>query len=362
MTPTGYPELSLAHRPDLFEAIRAHGPDPTAPLSRCTFGDRPGWLVRDLAWARLVLTSSVGRKSRPEHSQRLLGGVGAMRGERVRNVKRQLIAAMGAAASRQDEIRDHLRATLPGGGFPAPREQVTEAVASAMLAQVTGQPAGSVDGARLRTLVRRSWTALERPSAAVGDHGAELRDDLLAFVTGLVAGSDSAFLSRLAADGWSTAQIAEELRAMVLAGWGSTTAATLSAISLGVPPEAPAPAVDEVLRLYPPSFMIARAVVEERAVVPFAVGDLVLVSPWLIHRHPRGWPSPDTYDPGRWAATARPHWFLPFGVGPRRCPAARFARAQVSAALRLHGRAPRPGPGTLALVELRSPSLVPDWA
>ncbi|GAA5023752.1 hypothetical protein GCM10025734_81220 [Kitasatospora paranensis] len=219
-----------------------------------------------------------------------------------------------------------------------------------------------MDGARLRVLVRRSWAALERPAGAAGDLGAELRDDLLAFVAGLVVGGDSAFLRRLAADGWSSAQIAEELRAMVLAGWGSTTAAVLSAISLGVPPDAPTVAIDEALRLYPPSFMIARAVVEERAVLPFTVGDLVLVSPWLIHRHPRGWRSPDSYDPGRWAGTARPYWFLPFGIGPRRCPAARFARAQVSAALRLHRPAPCPRPGTLALVELRSPSLVPDWA
>ncbi|PBC70236.1 cytochrome P450 [Streptomyces sp. TLI_235] len=368
MTPSSFPDLSLAHRPELFEAIRAYGTGPVEPMVRCDFGGRPGWLVGDLSPARLLLTSSVGRKSRPEHSQRLLGGVGAMHGERVRGVKRRLVRAMTAAAGDRDAVIGHLRAALPHGGFPAPAARVTEAVASAMLAQVTGQAPGSVDGALLRSLVHRTWSVLESPAPAgrsgmTGASGPGVPGDgLLRYVTGLVSGSDSAFLRTLAADGWTVDRIAEELRAMVLAGWGSTTAATLSAISLGVRPGAPPSAVDEVLRLYPPSFMIARTVVETRGVLPFDLGDLVVVSPWLIHRHRRGWQQPESFRPDRWRHTSRPYWFMPFGLGARRCPAAGFARAQVSAALRLHGGGTGRVSSDPAMVESRSPSLLPDWA
>jgi hypothetical protein len=359
VTPSSFPDLSLAQRPELFVAIKAYGTGLVEPMVRCDFGGRPGWLIGDLSPACLLLTTSVGRKSRPEHSQRLLGGVGAMHGERVRSVKRRLVRAMTAAAADQDAVVGHLRAAMPRGGFPAPAAQVTEAVASAMLAQATGQAPGSVDGALLRSLVHRTWSVLEGP-ASNGSTGPG--DGLLRYVTGLVSGSNSAFLRTLAADGWTVDQIAEELRAMVLAGWGSTTAATLSAISLGVRSGAPPSAVDEVLRLYPPSFMIARTIVESRGGLPFDVGDLVVVSPWLIHRHPQGWRQPDSFRPDRWRHTSRPHWFMPFGLGPRRCPAAGFARAQVSAALSLHGSGTGPVPCTPAMVEFRSPSLVPDWA
>jgi cytochrome P450 len=52
-------------------------------------------------------------------------------------------------------------------------------------------------------------------------------------------------------------------------------------------------------------------------------GDLVVVSPWLIHRHHKYWPQPEYFDPDRFSAERErdiiPGTYLPFGLGPRVC-------------------------------------------
>jgi cytochrome P450 len=356
MIAPAFPALSLAHRAELFERLRALPPG-TEAYRRCTFDGRPGWIVSRMPAARSLLTTTAGRKARPEHSQRLLGGVGALRGAQVRQVKRQLVDAMAAEAVRQDDLTQHLRGSLADGP-PAPGP-LTEALSAAMLAQLTGQTPGSVDSAGLRRLVFSSWAGLE------GDHAdGRLRDDLAEYIAGLVRGSESTFLKRLRDAGWSTGTIAEELRGMVLAGWGSTTAATLSTLALGVSAPPSRAAVDEVLRLYPPSFLIARIIVEPPPhPLPFALDDVVLISPWLIHRDPAGWSAAQRFDPGRWRQQWRDRWFLPFGLGPRRCPAATFARAQIATAIEWYRSRLTPPIGSeLSLVESRSPALVPQWS
>lgn len=361
MTPAQFPDLSLASRPELFKQIRIRGPFLTEPASRCVFGDRDGWIVSDMHIARSLLTSTAGQKSRPEHSQRLLGGVGVLHADKVRNVKRQLISAMGIEARRRHSLAEHLKATMARGPLqPGP---LTEALSSSMLAQLTGQRPGSVDGARLRKLVFETWSSLERPADSGGASPAALHDELATFIAELIDGPGSGFLECLRSQDWTTDRIAQELRAMVLAGWGSTTAATLSTVSLGIASFSASFAIDEVLRLYPPSFMIARTIVEPHRALPFVVGDLVLASPWLIHRSVRGWPRPQHYDPAQWREQTGLHWFLPFGLGPRRCPAATFARAQITAAIEMYAdaHAVRPPSSELTLVESRSPALVPHW-
>ncbi|MDJ0382360.1 cytochrome P450 [Streptomyces sp. G-G2] len=357
-----FPGLSLAQRPDLFDAIRAHGTASAGPVSPCAFGGETGWLVSDLPTARALLTSSAGQKSRPAHSQRLLGGVGVLQADQVRSVKRRLVTAMGREARRQHLLAVHLDAALRGRESPPGPGTLTEALSASLLAQLTGQEPGSVDGGRLRELVRTSWARLERPAGPAGHGPGGTEDDLASFVHALVEASHSGFTRHLRDEGWTTPRIAEELRAMILAGWGSTTAAVLSAVSLGAASQCTRPALDEVLRMYPPSFMIARRIMEPRRAFPFAAGDLVLVSPWLIHRDGRAWARPDDYTPSRWQTTPAPHWFLPFGLGPRRCPAATFARTQIAAAAELFAdRFPPPVSGRLTLVESRSPALVPCW-
>jgi cytochrome P450 len=49
----------------------------------------------------------------------------------------------------------------------------------------------------------------------------------------------------------------------------------------------------------------------------------VVVSPWLVHRHPKYWEKPEYFDPDRFSAERErdiiPGTYLPFGLGPRVC-------------------------------------------
>ncbi len=353
MTRPTFPDLALAHRGELFAQLLALPADNERIMS-CTFDGSPGWVVSEMPAARRLLTSSAGRKSRPTHSQRLLGGVGARQGPTVRQVKRHLIDAMAREASRPADVAWHLHPCLDDA-LPEP-SRLTEALSAALLTQLTGRHPGSVDGAALRRMVQSSWVHLESE-----DGGGPADDDLAAYLVDLVRASKSLFLQHLREHAWADRAIAEELRGMVLAGWGSTTAATLSALSLDAGPVLTRVALDEVLRLYPPSFMIARRIVEPPPdPLPFESGDIVLISPWLIHRDQTKWSAPQCFDPARWRHQQRDRWFVPFGLGPRRCPAAAFARAQVATAVTWYAqRNSTAQAGELTLVEGRSPALKP---
>jgi cytochrome P450 len=83
--------------------------------------------------------------------------------------------------------------------------------------------------------------------------------------------------------------------------------------------------IDEVLRLYPPTWLTARTPVVESVLGGYAIrtGALLLLSPYLTHRHPAVWEEPDRFDPDRFIpsrAAGRPAFaYFPFGGGPRRC-------------------------------------------
>jgi cytochrome P450 len=88
--------------------------------------------------------------------------------------------------------------------------------------------------------------------------------------------------------------------------------------------------VDEALRLYPPAFMLTREAIgpDEVAGRQVAAGTVVVISPWVLHRHRRLWQSPDTFDPSRFMPGAPPvdrFAYLPFGAGPRICVGTQFA-------------------------------------
>jgi cytochrome P450 len=96
--------------------------------------------------------------------------------------------------------------------------------------------------------------------------------------------------------------------------------------------------VSEALRLYPPAFVIVReAIAADRAgAVEIPRGGLVMVAPWVLHRHCRLWANPDAFDPSRFAPGApQPNRFayLPFGAGPRVCVGAQFALAEATLVL-----------------------------
>ena len=58
-------------------------------------------------------------------------------------------------------------------------------------------------------------------------------------------------------------------------------------------------------------------------------GALIMVAPWVLHRHRTYWKDPDVFDPDRFLpereAEMTPGAYLPFGIGPRICAGAAFA-------------------------------------
>jgi unspecific monooxygenase len=96
--------------------------------------------------------------------------------------------------------------------------------------------------------------------------------------------------------------------------------------------------IDETMRLYPPAFLIARAAAGADAIagLPVRKNDIVLISPWLLHRHEKLWRDPNAFIPARFMpGTPAPDRFayLPFGVGPRICVGAHFALVEATLAL-----------------------------
>jgi cytochrome P450 len=83
--------------------------------------------------------------------------------------------------------------------------------------------------------------------------------------------------------------------------------------------------IEEVLRLYPPTWLTARSSLDEDTLDGYGLpaGALVLLSPHLTHRHPMFWEEPERFDPSRFvpARAAGRHAFayFPFGGSPRRC-------------------------------------------
>jgi cytochrome P450 len=96
--------------------------------------------------------------------------------------------------------------------------------------------------------------------------------------------------------------------------------------------------LSETLRLYPPAFVIVRQAVGADACegIDIPRGAVVMIAPWVLHRHHRLWRDPDIFDPTRFLPDAPPpprFSYLPFGTGPRVCVGAQFALAEATLAL-----------------------------
>ena len=82
---------------------------------------------------------------------------------------------------------------------------------------------------------------------------------------------------------------------------------------------------DEGIRLYPPVPILSRQASENDVIRKKKIpkGSLMLVVPWLLHRHKKLWDQPDTFIPERFlpGAENKPHKFayVPFSAGPRVC-------------------------------------------
>ncbi|MGC1459464.1 MAG: cytochrome P450 [Steroidobacteraceae bacterium] len=83
--------------------------------------------------------------------------------------------------------------------------------------------------------------------------------------------------------------------------------------------------INEALRLYPPGWLLSRRSVEADELSGFVIpaGTDVLLSPYLLHRHPQYWKDPEAFRPERFDAeheAERPRFaYIPFAAGPRHC-------------------------------------------
>ena len=210
-----------------------------------------------------------------------------------------------------------------------------------------------------RARFRRRWTAfvamlMAERRAAGKNAGAPPRDlfDLMDAARDPETG-----------EAFTDAQLGDQVATMILAGHETTaTALFWSLYLLALDPETQDQAaaevasatveggfelerlkftravIDETMRLYPPAFLIARAAAAPDTVagLPVRRRDVILIAPWLLHRHEKLWRDPDAFMPSRFMAPAPPpdrFAYLPFGVGPRVCIGAHFALVEATLAL-----------------------------
>ena len=96
--------------------------------------------------------------------------------------------------------------------------------------------------------------------------------------------------------------------------------------------------VEEALRLYPPIPLLAREAQEDTEVrgIPVPRRGIVLVSPWVVHRHQDHWEAPDEFRPERFlpgAPAPQRFTYLPFSLGPRVCTGQHFGLYEAVIAL-----------------------------
>lgn len=171
---------------------------------------------------------------------------------------------------------------------------------------------------------------LASPVAGEPVTDAELRDELKAF---LVAGHTTT-ASALA---WTWYVLSErsDVRAQLVEECRSLPGDRAPAADMLPRLDYTRRVIQEVLRLYPPTWLTARTPVADDALAGSTIpaGVLLLLSPYVTHRHPAVWEAPEDFDPDRFTparAAIRPTFaYFPFGGGPRHCVGSAFATTEM---------------------------------
>jgi cytochrome P450 len=89
--------------------------------------------------------------------------------------------------------------------------------------------------------------------------------------------------------------------------------------------------IEEALRLYPPAWIFGRKAIADDEIGGYFIpaSSMIVLSPYITHRHPAFWDNPEVFDPERFTpecSAGRPHFaYFPFGGGPRMCIGNNFA-------------------------------------
>jgi cytochrome P450 len=89
--------------------------------------------------------------------------------------------------------------------------------------------------------------------------------------------------------------------------------------------------IAEALRLYPPVWVLSRRCIHADRLMGHQApaGADVLMSPYVVHRHPQHWSDPEEFRPERFApesiAGMHRYAYIPFSAGPRHCVGETFA-------------------------------------
>jgi cytochrome P450 len=181
--------------------------------------------------------------------------------------------------------------------------------------------------------------------------GGQERQDLMDLLLGIQ--------DQQAGDGMSDRQLRDEVMTLMLAGH-ETTASLLAwtwyllsrhpavarklmaefddVLNRRIPQVSDLPALpyskmvlEEVMRLYPPIWIISRTALDADKIGGHAIpaGTVLVLSQYALHRHPDFWRNPAGFDPERFAPERKqgrhPFAYFPFGGGPRLCIGESFA-------------------------------------
>jgi cytochrome P450 len=97
--------------------------------------------------------------------------------------------------------------------------------------------------------------------------------------------------------------------------------------------------VEEALRLYPPIAALSRMSIDADDLGACSVTprSLIVIAPYVLHRHEQVWDRPGVFDPQRFLGQSREKIgrfsYLPFGTGPRTCIGSAFALQEATLVL-----------------------------
>jgi cytochrome P450 len=97
--------------------------------------------------------------------------------------------------------------------------------------------------------------------------------------------------------------------------------------------------IQESIRLFPPAWIFLRHAIKDDEIGGYAIppGQVVGISPYVMHRHPGFWEAPETFNPERFTPerVAARHRFayIPFAAGPRQCIGNLFAMTEAQLVL-----------------------------